>query len=48
MDSEQNLYGVGGRTAVGVRAPTPGNEGAVRDQGRVGLLALGARLGQAL
>lgn len=37
MDTETNLYGVGGRTAVGVRPPTPGNEGAVYDQGRVGL-----------
>jgi catechol 2,3-dioxygenase-like lactoylglutathione lyase family enzyme len=37
IDDDQIFYCVGGRTAVGIRAPAAGHTGAVFDQGRVGL-----------
>jgi catechol 2,3-dioxygenase-like lactoylglutathione lyase family enzyme len=36
-DTDQVYYCVGGRTAVGIRAPSPEHRGARFDQGRVGL-----------
>lgn len=36
-DTERFLYGVGGRTALGVHPPTAGREGARFEQGRAGL-----------
>ena len=37
IDTEGMLYGVGGRTAFGVRACAPEHEGTAFDQGRAGL-----------
>lgn len=37
IDSDEIYYCVGGRTAVGIRAPAPGHAGAAFEQGRVGL-----------
>ena len=37
MDTETTYYCVGGRTAVGIRAPSPEHEGAAFAQNRVGL-----------
>ena len=37
IDSDQILYCVGGRTAVGIRAPSPEHAGASFDQNRIGL-----------
>lgn len=37
LDSEQMLYGVGGRTAIGIRTPSPENAGKRFDQGAPGL-----------
>ena len=37
LDGDGFYYCVGGRTAVGVRAPEPGHEGARFEQGRCGL-----------
>jgi len=37
IDSPDVYYCVGGRTAVGIRAASPENQGAAFDQGRVGL-----------
>jgi catechol 2,3-dioxygenase-like lactoylglutathione lyase family enzyme len=37
MDSDEVYYCVGGRTAVGIRAPSAEHEGATFEQGRVGL-----------
>jgi catechol 2,3-dioxygenase-like lactoylglutathione lyase family enzyme len=37
IDTEATLYCVGGRTAVGISAPSPEHEGAAFEQKRVGL-----------
>ena len=37
IDSDEIYYCVGGRTAVGVRAPAPGHTGAAFEQSRVSL-----------
>jgi len=37
LDSEHMLYGVGGRTAIGIRTPSPENAGKRFDQGAPGL-----------
>ncbi len=37
LDSEHMLYGVGGRTAIGIRAGSPENAGKRFDQGAPGL-----------
>jgi len=37
IDTEATLYCVGGRTAVGINAPSPEHEGAAFEQKRVGL-----------
>ncbi|MDO9565093.1 MAG: VOC family protein [Bradyrhizobium sp.] len=37
MDTETTYYCVGGRTAVGIRAPSPAHAGAAFEQNRVGL-----------
>ena len=37
MDTETTYYCVGGRTAVGIRAPSPEHIGAAFEQNRVGL-----------
>jgi len=37
MDTETTYYCVGGRTAVGIRAPSPEYEGSAFEQDRVGL-----------
>jgi catechol 2,3-dioxygenase-like lactoylglutathione lyase family enzyme len=37
IDDDQVFYCVGGRTAVGIRAPAAGHTGAAFEQGRVGL-----------
>ena len=37
IDSDEIYYCVGGRTAVGIRAPAAGHRGAAFEQGRVGL-----------
>jgi catechol 2,3-dioxygenase-like lactoylglutathione lyase family enzyme len=37
IDSPEVYYCVGGRTAVGIRAASPENQGAAFDQGRIGL-----------
>ncbi|MBE1527660.1 catechol 2,3-dioxygenase-like lactoylglutathione lyase family enzyme [Sphingopyxis sp. OAS728] len=37
LDSEQMLYGVGGRTAIGIRTGSPENAGKRFDQGAPGL-----------
>ncbi|MGN6689579.1 MAG: VOC family protein [Sphingopyxis sp.] len=37
LDSEHMLYGVGGRTAIGIRTPSPENSGKRFDQGAPGL-----------
>ena len=37
IDTETTYYCVGGRTAVGIRAPSPEHEGAAFEQNRVGL-----------
>ncbi|MEQ1930307.1 MAG: VOC family protein [Parvularculaceae bacterium] len=36
LDGETIIYGVGGRTALGVQAPSPENKGARFDQSRAG------------
>jgi len=37
LDSDYMLYGVGGRTAIGIRTPSPENAGKRFDQGAPGL-----------
>lgn len=37
LDSDAMLYGVGGRTAIGIRTPSPDNVGKRFDQGAPGL-----------
>ncbi|MBL0914351.1 MAG: VOC family protein [Sphingopyxis sp.] len=37
LDSDYMLYGVGGRTAIGIRTPSPENAGRRFDQGAPGL-----------
>lgn len=37
LDSDYMLYGVGGRTAIGIRTPSPENAGKRFDQGARGL-----------
>ncbi len=37
LDSEHMLYGVGGRTAIGIRTPSPEHAGKRFDQGAPGL-----------
>ncbi len=37
FDTDQMLYGVGGRTALGVRSPSPEHAGARFEQARIGL-----------
>ncbi len=37
LDSDAMLYGVGGRTAIGIRTPSPENAGKHFDQGAPGL-----------